>query len=144
MSFAAVGAKIKAAQVDTFRSRYQIGPNQPVGLPDEEIAMIFHVSGPDKGGTRIIDKRREGEGERLKKMTPTALHAHYDKLRADRRFDRFVLFAKSHGNGTTDDAMIVAFGIDEIYYVAAVWDENGHDTWEPVPGDVGTPLVNYE
>ena len=139
-----MAAKVRAAQVLTFRSQYRVDANHPIALSDSDTAMVFHVSGPDKGGTRIIDKRQEGEGERLKTMIPAGLHAHYDKLRADERFDRFLLCAKSHGNGTTDDAMIVAFGKDELYYVVAVWDENGYDVWEPLPGGIDAPLIKYD
>ncbi|MDO8576223.1 MAG: hypothetical protein Q7R90_02815 [bacterium] len=136
-------ADIKSAQTASFRSRYPIGPKNPIALRDEEIAMVFHVSTPSKGGTMVIDKRGSGT-EKLKEMLPRALHPHYDKLRVDSRFDRFVLFAKSHGEGTTNDGMIVGFANDDFYYVVAVWDQIGHDIWEPNPGSGRTPLVKWD
>ena len=132
-----------AARTATLRSQYPIGPKEPRSLNEEEIAMVHFICSPGKGGTIVVEKQSNGSGK-LKEMLPPTLHAHYDKLHADPRFDRFVLYAKSHGNGTTDDGLIVGFANDDMYYVVATWDAEGHDIWEPAPGDPRSPLVVYE
>ena len=136
-----IGGDMEAARAPSFRSKFQIKPDRPYTLKDEEIARIHFFSEPSKGGIILIDKRGEGEGEKFKKAVPETIRAHYEKLRIDPRFTRFVLYAKTDRAGTVD-AMIVAFAVDDFYYVAAVWDKDGHDIWEPVPGDINTSLVS--
>lgn len=133
-------ADIRSSQSKPFRRQYKIGPKNPIALKDEEIAMVQFNSFPSRGGITILDKQGS-ETEKLKEMLPAALHAHYDKLRADPRFDRIALFGKSFDGNGTNDGMLVAFGRDDMYYVAAVWDGDGHDIWEPHPGGIRDPLV---
>lgn len=134
--------KLRIAEALPFRSQYPIGPKQPRTLQDEEIAVVQYLSLPSKGGLSILDQRGS-ETEKVKQMLPDALHAHYDKLSTDERFDRFVFFAKNYGGGKTNDGMIVGFAHDDLYYVVAAWDENGHDIWEPNPG-IDAPLVIWD
>lgn len=144
MNFVQQGiADIRRAQAATFRSQFKIGPKQPYALKDEEIAMVQFNSFPSRGGVTIVEKQGSAT-EQLKEMLPPALHSLYDKVRVDPRFDRFALFAKSHGEGTTNDGMIVGFANDDFYYILAVWDQDGHDTWEPNPGGARAPLVVWD
>ncbi len=132
-----------AARTASYRSQFPIGPKAPRALKDEEIAMVHFTCFPSKGGAIVIDKQGSGT-EKLKELLPPALHAHYDKLRVDARFDRFVLYAKSFGEGTTNDGLIVGFANDDMYYVVATWDAAGHDIWEPAPGTGHQPLVVWD
>jgi len=136
-------AGIRRAEATLFRSQFKIGPKQPYALRDEEIAMVTHVSFADKGGTMIVDKQGSGT-DKLKEVLPGALHAHYDKLRTDPRFDRFALFSKGQGSDVQLDGMIVGFANDDFYYIVAVWDINGQDIWEPNPGDEDAPLIAWD
>ena len=136
-------AAIQRAQATLFRSQYKIGPKCPYGLRDEDIATAFHVSSPSKGGTIVLDKQGGGT-EKLKAALPADLHTHYDKLQIDPRFDRFLLLSKGQGVDLALDGMVVGFANDDFYYIVAVWDINGHDIWEPNPGDVRTPLVVWD
>lgn len=135
--------RIRRAQATPFRSAFKIGPKQPYALKDDEIAMVKHVSSPSKGGTMILDKQGNGT-EKLKAALPADLHPHYDKLRVDPRFDRFALFSKGQGRDLVLDGMVVGFANDDFYYVVAIWDINGHDIWEPNPGDARTPLIVWD
>jgi len=142
VNFVAQGiADIRRAEATLFRSAFKIGPKQPYALKDEEIAMVTHVSSSSKGGTMILDKQGT---DKLKTVLPEALHAHYDKLRVDPRFDRFALYSKGQGNNVMLDGMVVGFANDDFYYIIAVWDTNGHDIWEPNPGDVHAPLIVWD
>ena len=132
-----------AARSVSYRSQFPIGPKAPRALKNEEIAMGHFTCSPSKGGAIVVDKQGNTT-QKLKELLPSALHAHYDKLRADTRFDRFALFAKSFGNGTTDDGLIVGFANDDMYYVVATWDANGHDIWEPAPGTGHQPMVVWD
>gem|GEM_PF-6356562 len=142
MTFIAQNA-VHRAQSVLFRSTFKIGPKQPRALNDEEIALVHFCSLPSRGGTHILDEHSE-DADELKAILPPALHGHYDKLRADPRFLRFALFSKGQGKDVVLDGMVVGFAKDEFYYIVAVWDINGHDIWEPNPGDERTPLVVWD
>ena len=125
-----------------FRVQYQILPDRPRALSDEEIAEVMHFSSRSGGGHGIAIDKGEGS-EALKALLPTPLHGHYDSLREDKRFNKFVLFAKG-----PEDGMLVGFGEDELYYVIAVWDGHQHETWTPHPGIIHPdgkmdPLVKW-
>ena len=129
----------RRSQQRTFRSRFVVEPKRPRTLTYDEFREVQFHALPTNGGRIVVDKNGSGVNE-LKALLPAHLHAHYDKVRLDQRFEQLVLFAKNHVGGASTDGMLTGYSHNE-YTVLVVWDPYGHDIWEPYLGDIGTQLA---
>jgi len=114
----------------TFRNNFPIDTSLAYALKDKEMSGLLFLTMGGRGKS-YTDTKDKPFTEHL----PEGAREQYEKLRLRKFFDRFVLFKGE------DEGIVVAVGVDELYYVLTSWDQDGISAWVPQFTDDGTMLL---
>lgn len=120
----------------TFATQFPIEADRPYALKDKELPGVIFCCMNGRGES-FVDEKNKPFAEKIPQSAPKA-REQYERLRLDPFFERFGLFLTKEGEG-----MIVAFGVDEFYYVLATWDPDGEHVWVPEFNDKHKLVIKH-